>query len=317
MKKTYSKYQHLLFLLGALLCFMACNKEQEVLKPYETFDAVAKTAITKRLVEGTGMIAKVFSDTTYKVVDGLQATEVRYLSAAGLSMKLFVFEIDLTRPGISVEASTPNNAPAFGRQQMTVQATYEDREGHKVWGGVNGDFFDGVSGTPRGILYKEGVAIRTLFPDIYTTFFGVLKNGKAVAGDKSVYESVEADLEEAIGARAPLVKDGILVPQTDITIEPRTCIGVSEDGNTVYLMVVDGRNFYYSNGMNYETQGKFMKALGAYNAVNNDGGGSSTFFVRNTPGFTEGRFALRNWPTDNGGEERAVANGLLIISKTQ
>ncbi|MBZ4189881.1 phosphodiester glycosidase family protein [Niabella beijingensis] len=315
MRKTDFHYSYLL--LPLFLFLTACSKKQELLKPYETYTAVAKTAVTKRLIEGTGLIANVFTDTTYKIVDGLQATEVRYLSAAGLSMKLFIFEVDLSDPGILIEASTPNNAPAFGRQPMTVQATYEDQEGHKVWGGINGDFFDGVSGTPRGILYKEGIAIRTLFPDIYTTFFGILKNRKAVVGDKQVYQEVEGDLQEAIGARAVLVKDGILVPQTDVTIEPRTSIGVSEDGNTVYFLVADGRNFYYSNGMNYETQGKFMKALGAYNAVNNDGGGSSTFFIRNTPAFTEGRFVLRNWPTDNGGQERAVANGLLIISKTQ
>lgn len=317
MKKAYFNYLYLLFTLGVSISIGACSKEQEVIAPYETFTAVAKTATTKRLVEGTGLMAKIFSDTSYTVVDGLRATEVRYLSSAGQSMKLSIFEIDLSNPNILIEASTPNNAPAFGRQQITVQATYEDWEGHKVWGGINGDFFDGTSGTPRGILYKEGVAIRTTFPDIYTTFFGIQKNGKAVVGDKAVYQSVAVNLVEAIGARTPLVKDGILVTQTDVGVEPRTCIGISEDGNTVYLLVVDGRNFYYSNGMNYETLGRFIKALGAYNAVNNDGGGSSTFFVRKTPAFDDGRFEIRNWPSDNGGEERAVANGLLIISKTQ
>jgi exopolysaccharide biosynthesis protein len=66
--------------------------------------------------------------------------------------------------------------------------------------------------------------------------------------------------------------------------------------------------------MSFEELGKCMMALGAYNSVNLDGGGSTTFFIRNTSEFADGRFEVRNWPSDNGGKERAVANGLLIVS---
>ena len=54
-----------------------------------------------------------------------------------------------------------------------------------------------------------------------------------------------------------------------------------------------------------------MKALGAKNAINLDGGGSSTFIIRKIAGFEDGRFAIRNWPYDNGGVEREVANGII------
>lgn len=315
MKKHFS---YLLYILiGLTPCFVACEQKKELFEPYETYTVEPKTETTKRLVEGTDLFGQIFTDTSYSVVEGLQATEVRYLSSAGLSMKLSIFEVDLSHPDILIEVSTPNNAPAFGRQQMTMQAAHKDTEARKVWGGVNGDFFDAVSGTPRGILYKEGLAIRTTFPDIYTTFFGILDNGTAVVGNRATYESIEVNLLEAIGARASLVENGLLVTQSDVTIEPRTCIGVSEDGTKVYIMVVDGRNFHYSNGMNYETLGKCLLALGAHHAVNLDGGGSSTFFVRNTPGFNADRFEIRNWPSDYGGLEREVANGLVIISTTE
>ena len=49
-------------------------------------------------------------------------------------------------------------------------------------------------------------------------------------------------------------------------------------------------------------------------ASNLDGGGSSTFIIRSKAGFEENRFAIRNWPYDNGGVERAVANGLLVVT---
>ena len=83
----------------------------------------------------------------------------------------------------------------------------------------------------------------------------------------------------------------------------------------MYKRQVDGRNFYYSNGMSFVELGQFMKAVGSYDAINLDGGGSSTFFVRSAPGFSaDDRFEIRNWPTDGGGVERAVCNGLLIVS---
>lgn len=313
MKLIYSFSIFGLALAAALL--PCCTKNEGPITSSYKFTAVPKTEVSKKLVEGTNLIAQISSDTTYTLVEGVQATELRYVSNVGNSMKLFVFEVDLTKPNVTLEVSTPYNKPAYDMQQMTTQAVYEDLDGHKVWGGVNGDFFNTANGTPRGILYKEGLAIKTGFPDAATTFFGMLKDGTAVIGDEAKYNEVKNNLKEAVGGRVTLMNDGILPLQTDATLEPRTCIGVSANGKHVYIMVIDGRNFFYSNGMNYASLQQCMKALGAYDAINIDGGGSSTFFIRNTPGFTDGRFELRNWPTDDGGIERAVANGIVIISK--
>ncbi len=80
-------------------------------------------------------------------------------------------------------------------------------------------------------------------------------------------------------------------------MEPRTAIGVSQDGKEVYLMVVDGRNFYYSNGADLLDLMNLMSACGACDALNLDGGGSSTFIARDG---AEGELKLLNWPTDQG-----------------
>lgn len=55
-------------------------------------------------------------------------------------MKLFIMEVDLTEPNISVEVTTPNNKNTFGFQPMTEQAIYENTDGHQVLAGINGDF---------------------------------------------------------------------------------------------------------------------------------------------------------------------------------
>lgn len=104
----------------------------------------------------------------------------------------------------------------------------------------------------------------------------------------------------------------------DLSTEPRTCIGASEDGKIVYIMVVDGRQASYSNGMDFSDMAVAMEALGCHSAINLDGGGSSTFYIRTD--FSDSsfdnpdRFEILNSPSD--GSERAVWNGLAIIQRS-
>lgn len=89
------------------------------------------------------------------------------------------------------------------------------------------------------------------------------------------------------------------------TRNPRTLIGVNADTTRMYLVVVDGRQSGYSAGMTlWECQDFMQGVLGAYQALNFDGGGSSTMVVRGT---------VVNSPSDPGGE-RSVANSLQVIS---
>ena len=274
-----------------------------------------KTEIGTKLANGTDLIGQIFNDSSYTVTNGVVATEIKYLSKAGLAMKVFVFEVDLNNQNISIEASMPNGDTKFAMQRMTEQATYVDKDGHKVWAGINADFYNMTTGVPQGIVYRNGTAVKTTFQDAVCTYFAITKEGKAIIAGQDVYNDIKDNIQEAVGGRVWLVQDGAIVKQTDTAVEPRTCIGVSKDGTKVYIMAIDGRNFWYSNGMAYDEMGQCLKALGTENGINLDGGGSTTFFIRNTSSFTDDRFEIRNWPTDNGGQERAVANGLLIISK--
>jgi hypothetical protein len=81
---------------------------------------------------------------------------------------------------------------------------------------------------------------------------------------------------------------------------PRTAIAWND--THIFLMVVDGRS-KASIGMTFEDMAKFMRQkLKATDAVNLDGGGSSTMFVGDT---------IRNVPSD--GRERPVANAVLLV----
>src|SRR3712207_7081302 len=72
---------------------------------------------------------------------------------------------------------------------------------------VNGDFYYMVTGEPIGIIYRDGEPIKSSFETGWK-FFGILKNGTAVIGDKSSYMNVKDDLVEALGGNAMLVYEG-------------------------------------------------------------------------------------------------------------
>ena len=83
---------------------------------------------------------------------------------------------------------------------------------------------------------------------------------------------------------------------------PRTLAGVRSDGRLV-LVTVDGRRSAWSAGLTLLEAARVMRDLGAREALNLDGGGSTTMAVR-------GR--LVNRPSDDGGERR-VGDALLVL----
>ena len=132
-------------------------------------------------------------------------------------------------------------------------------------------------------------------------------------GDKvTIRTTVDApwdQLKEAIGGMHKLVTNGQAVVSSDPNVHPRTAVGIKADG-TVFFTVIDGRQPGFSEGVNLTDLGKIMKDMGAVEALNLDGGGSSTFVARQ-PGDTH--LSVVNSPSDGG--ERNVANSLLVVSK--
>lgn len=85
------------------------------------------------------------------------------------------------------------------------------------------------------------------------------------------------------------------------TRHPRTAVGLRDDA--LIWVVVDGRQPGYSEGMTLDELAQFLLNAGCKDALNLDGGGSSTLFVR-------GRVVNR--PSD--GKERSIANALFILN---
>lgn len=117
------------------------------------------------------------------------------------------------------------------------------------------------------------------------------------------------DVKVAIGGKGPLIKDGVV--QTNVGpegVHPRTAIGTKADGSIV-LFEIDGRAPGFSEGVTTEELARILKDIGVVNAMNLDGGGSSTFVAR-MPG-TAG-VKMLNQGSDGG--ERSTGNALLLVN---
>lgn len=117
-------------------------------------------------------------------------------------------------------------------------------------------------------------------------------------------------VEQAAGGGPWLVKDGSQYVDSDAehfnnsfstTHHPRSAVGVTAD-NKLILVTVDGRQSI-SHGISLTDLSALMRRLGAVNAINIDGGGSTTLSYRGI---------LLNSPS--GGTERPVADALLVFS---
>lgn len=121
------------------------------------------------------------------------------------------------------------------------------------------------------------------------------------------YENIKA----ALGGGAIIVREGkVFNNSNDINItgeQPRTAIGVTQDRSQLLLVTLDGRHTSYK-GMSQAALANIMIELGAYEALNLDGGGSTTMVV--SP--IGGKPTIVNNPSDGG--ERSVVNGLGVFS---
>ena len=115
----------------------------------------------------------------------------------------------------------------------------------------------------------------------------LLKNGKI---NETLVEMHNAEKRHTPGKRTPVL---------NLSHEPRTALGYNAD--TLFLVVADGRQPKYSTGLTLYELASILIELGATEAINLDGGSSSTFVVKDT---------VINKPS--GQQERDVLNAVFI-----
>ncbi|MDR0571019.1 MAG: phosphodiester glycosidase family protein [Clostridiales Family XIII bacterium] len=254
-----------------------------------------------------------------ELYDGLIYRQESFLNASGQNVNAFVVEVDLGS-SLTFAVGVPNDSvPLAPGAQQTVSgmAKAASDNGANVVAAFNADFFyinDTSRIQPEGLTVKDGTELSPFDSGSHrdTHFFGILNDGAAVIGDGDYYAANKDDVYQAVGGAPLLIANGEIVQLTDdafnVDRHPRTAVGIKADGS-VLVAVADGRTTA-SYGVSLFELAAYMKSLGAVEALNLDGGGSSTCVVRNVDTL---RYDVKNYPS--GGSERPVGNALFVIDR--
>ena len=233
------------------------------------------------------------------------------ITDAGKAALASVFlEAGVTLPGGDVKA-TNFNSPVLGTDAIGVYTPLWGASGRQT--SVAGasrvrevELRDGVVTAVREQPADGPIAAGTtvlLAREAGADALAALRPGDTV-GVTYAPRSDAGKIAVAVGGNEVLLRDGVVQPVDDVAMHPRSAVGFSADGRKLWLATVDGRQAD-SRGMTELEMARHLKSLGADDAINLDGGGSSTLLARN-----EGEAApsVRNSPSDGG--ERLVPNGI-------
>ena len=221
---------------------------------------------------------------------------------------IHLVRVDLSLSTISVTATdeaSKGSTPSEFAAQIGAQLA------------INGDFFAAADFSPRGLAVGAGTPWSQ---SADTPASGVIQLDRGIARARISIIAPEvlvdpADLppenEGVVSGRPLLVRAGVVQPPQcndpetlACTRAPRTAVGLTSDGNTLLLAVVDGWQAG-SAGLTANELAGFLAAEGARNALGLDVGSSSALVLDG---------ALVSNPSD--GVERAVANHIAVRSGT-
>lgn len=174
--------------------------------------------------------------------------------------------------------------------------SYGKDNGRHRRGGGQRRLFQYVYGEPTGALVMNGVQYHGTERE--SLWFGITKDNQPLIGSGAVPENIK----EAIGANVTLIEGGQVTAGLDAaTKQPRTAVGIDANGKVV-VIVADGRQAA-SSGYTLSELADEMLRLGCVDAVNLDGGGSTTYAARYAG---ESALTVANSPSD--GVERLVSS---------
>lgn len=98
--------------------------------------------------------------------------------------------------------------------------------------------------------------------------------------DSQTEVSFSADVRHALSGFWTILRNGIVLPQNVSSRDSRTAAGIADNGETLFIVAVEGENKRKSCGLSFEETAVLMRWLGASDAFQLDGGSSSTLVLR-------------------------------------
>lgn len=238
------------------------------------------------------------SDNMSQIAPGIQFTS----GTTAIPATYYVAKIDLTHPDMSVFAT---RAVDKKRTVSSFARLYDCDVA------INADFFATSNYSTIGLAKGGGEVWPGSVDNALEGFVGFgLDNRVVFSKPEEVLNPVPEGVYSGVSGRPLIVSDGrpasTKCEHHYCERQPRSAIGLSQDGKTLFFVVVDGNN-PSSQGMTTEELGNLMASMGIWQAINLDGGGSSAMFLKSTGGIV-------NKPSDK--NERIVANHIGVCKGT-
>lgn len=225
-----------------------------------------------------------------------------------------LLEIDLSDPARKIGFAGLSDG-------MELTSVFAKKAG--ALGAVNATFFDTRNGGATTFVRIDGQTINEtamLLPNGTNherANGAIITDGRAVSIVLGDHQTVGWDKQLA-GANVMVCGPTLLQNGTAVALQenafndnrhPRTAAALTAD-NKLILLTVDGRNAK-AHGMNLHELAFLLRVMGMKDALNLDGGGSTTLYIQG-----EGDSGVVNYPSDNKafdhGGERKVANAILV-----
>lgn len=241
---------------------------------------------------------------------------VREVKTAPRPMVVHIVTIDLQAPGIRVLVTPPEDASAS--KPLSARTTTEFVEGFDVQLAVNGSGFKPWYATGPFYFPHSGDRVRPLGYAVsrgeqYARDTGEQPILYFSPNNKASILQAPANVQNALAGLDWIMQNNETREGLDTELHPRTAAGVNRASTKLVLVVVDGRQPGYSEGATLQEIARIMRQYGAWDAINLDGGGSSTLVAADE----NGEPAVLNSPIQQGipGNQRPVGNHLGIFAK--
>ncbi len=213
------------------------------------------------------------------------------LESAEPLQKVFALRIDTLNKNLSFYTTARNRDYKETSNETDRRTTVDFLKENNLVVAINANFykpFNAYTRTHRGssdvigLAVSDGIVVSKTqegFPS-----FVITKDGRKEIRIVVPEESLD-NVELAVSGSAILLKKGaIQVPDNKKDVHPRTAVGISDDGQYIYFVVIDGRQDGYSIGATLKETAEWLKKVGASEGLNLDGGGSTTMVIRTTDG---------------------------------
>lgn len=227
-------------------------------------------------------------------------TYERHVQASPRPLLFHVVSVDLTSPGIDFLVTPPppeafssgNAAKRNWRVAANTVPGFLEAQGVQV--AINGSYFSphyvkspwnyspklNQPVAPQGVSISNGKRYSSPEEGWAALCILSLRDIRVTEGDcpSGTQQGLAGDVQFVKNGQ--LYTDGLVIlKQNPIRLMPRSAIAIDKANERLWIVVVDGRQKGYSEGITLAELSDFVIALGADRALNLDGGGSSALAI--------------------------------------